>query len=146
MQIRVKCSCGAEKCPEWAVVELQGTVELNASFQTHLQNLQIGQLCRLSSTSQESYTFTVGYHELTGSKVTLKKPLLVLKKVKGFMDVDQNDDNNKKDDLPSSKVELDVIGIIRHKILFKTRPKALISKPQPLVKERTRAAVHTVPN
>jgi chromosome transmission fidelity protein 8 len=49
-----------------------------------------------------------------------------LKKVKRFMDVDQSDDNN-KGDLPSSKVELDVIGIIRHKILFKTRPKALIS-------------------
>ena len=75
---------------------------------------------------QESYTFTVGYHELTGSKVTLKKPLLVLKKVKRFKDVDQSDDNN-KGDLLSSKVELDVIGIIRHKILFKTRPKALIS-------------------
>jgi chromosome transmission fidelity protein 8 len=72
---------------------------------------------------QESFTFTVGYHELTGSKVTLKKPLLVLKKVKRFMDVDQSDDNN-KGDLPSSKVELDVIGIIRHKILFKARPKA----------------------
>ncbi|KAJ6883019.1 hypothetical protein NC651_029322 [Populus alba x Populus x berolinensis] len=43
------------------------------------------------------------------------------------MDVDQADDNsssNNKGDLPSSKVELDVIGIIRHKILFKTRPKA----------------------
>jgi chromosome transmission fidelity protein 8 len=58
--------------------------------------------------------------------VTLKRPLLVLKKVKGFMDVDQADDNssNNKGDLPSSKVELDVIGIIRHKILFKARPKA----------------------
>ncbi|KAJ6676148.1 CHROMOSOME TRANSMISSION FIDELITY PROTEIN 8 [Salix viminalis] len=124
MQIQVKCSCGAENCQEWVVVELQGTVELNPScFQTHLQNLQIGQLCRLSSSSQESYTFTVGYHELTGSKVTLKKPLLVLKKVKGFMDVDQSDDN--KGDLPSSKIELDVIGIIRHKILFKTRPKGI---------------------
>uniref|UniRef100_A0A6N2NJD2 Post-SET domain-containing protein n=1 Tax=Salix viminalis TaxID=40686 RepID=A0A6N2NJD2_SALVM len=117
MQIQVKCSCGAENCREWVVVELQGT---------------------------ESYTFTVGYHELTGSKVTLKKPLLVLKKVKGFMDVDQSDDN--KGDLPSSKIELDVIGIIRHKILFKTRPRALISKLQPLVKERVRSEDHAVPN
>jgi hypothetical protein len=53
MQIQVKCSCGAENCREWVVVELQGTVELNPSFfQTHLQNLQIGQICRLSSSSQ----------------------------------------------------------------------------------------------
>lgn len=69
---------------------------------------------------QENYTFTVGYHELTGSKVTLKKPLLVLKKLKS-MDLDQGSENG------PAEVELDVIGIIRHKILFKTRPRALIS-------------------
>jgi chromosome transmission fidelity protein 8 len=28
---------------------------------------------------------------------------------------------------PAAAVELDVIGVIRHKILFKDRPKALIS-------------------
>ncbi|XP_012090278.1 putative uncharacterized protein DDB_G0287975 [Jatropha curcas] len=134
MQIQVKCSCGAENCPEWAIVELQGVVEVQPSFQDRLQNLEIGELCRPSS--QENYTFTVGYHELTGSKLTLKKPLLVLKKVK-YMDVDQGCGS---DDDSSNKVELDVIGIIRHKILFKTRPKALISKPQPVVKERANFA------
>lgn len=49
MQIQVKCSCGEEKCPEWAIVELQGVVELQPSFQGTLQNLEIGQLCRPSS-------------------------------------------------------------------------------------------------
>ncbi|EEF51412.1 putative uncharacterized protein DDB_G0287975 [Ricinus communis] len=137
MQIQVKCSCGAE-CPEWAIVELQGVVEVQPALQDRLQNLVIGQLCRNSS--QENYTFTVGYHELTGSKVTLKKPLLVLKKVK-YMDVDQG-----SDDQSASKVELDVIGIIRHKILFKNRPKALISKPEPVVKERANAAGSSVLN
>ena len=72
---------------------------------------------------QENYTFTVGYHELSGSKVPLKKPLLVLKKsIKSYMEIDHKDD-----DLNSSRVELEVIGIIRQRILFKTRPKALIS-------------------
>ncbi|KAJ0662823.1 putative chromosome transmission fidelity protein [Helianthus annuus] len=78
------------------------------------------------------YTFTVGYHELSGSKIPLKKPLLVLKKkiTKSDMEIDQNDDS-----LNSSRVELEVTGIIRHRILFKTRPKALISgKMQPFVK------------
>ncbi|XP_065868442.1 uncharacterized protein [Euphorbia lathyris] len=132
MEIKVKCSCGAEKCPEWAVVELQGVVEVQPSFRDQLQNLVIGELCRPSS--QENYTFTVGYHELTGSKVSLKKPLLVLKKVK-HMDVDEDCGNH------SATVEMDVVGIIRHKILFKNRPKALISKPpQPVTKERTNAA------
>ncbi|KAK6926263.1 hypothetical protein RJ641_007982 [Dillenia turbinata] len=31
---------------------------------------------------REMYTLTVGYHELTGSKVPLKKLLLILKKAK----------------------------------------------------------------
>jgi chromosome transmission fidelity protein 8 len=48
--------------------------------------------------------------------VTLKKPLLVLRKKK-------NDGQGG----PAAAVELDVIGVIRHKILFKDRPKALIS-------------------
>ncbi|KAB5532438.1 hypothetical protein DKX38_019108 [Salix brachista] len=44
------------------------------------------------------------------------------------MDVGQAYYNsNNKGDLPSSKVELYVIGIIRHQIFFKPRPKALIS-------------------
>ncbi|KAK3006278.1 hypothetical protein RJ639_017772 [Escallonia herrerae] len=125
MQIRVKCSCGEGKCPEWAIVELQGVVEAQPDFQDRLQNLQIGLLCRPSS--QENYTFTVGYHELTGSKVPLKKPLLVLKKIKH---------SNAEEDSATvnlSRVEMDVIGIIRHRILFKTRPKALISSKLLLV-------------
>lgn len=49
----------------------------------------------------------------------LKKPILVLKKV----EVEEGGGG----DADSKRVELDVIGVIRHKILFKTRPKALIS-------------------
>ncbi|KAL6127743.1 hypothetical protein ACLB2K_071106 [Fragaria x ananassa] len=113
MQIRVKCSCG-ENCPEWAMIELQGMVEVQPQFQDRLQNLKIGVLCRPSS--PETYTFTVGYHELTGTKMPLKKPLLVLNKVK-----------EGGEEGGSGRVELEVIGIIRHRILFKTRPKALIS-------------------
>ncbi|PWA59508.1 hypothetical protein CTI12_AA389880 [Artemisia annua] len=118
------------------MIEVQGVVEVQPSFQDSLSNLQIGILCRPSS--QENYTFTVGYHELTGSKIPLKKPLLVLKKkvTESYMEIDQNDDD---DAANSSRVELEVIGIIRQRILFKTRPKALISKPQLAVKEKVSA-------
>ncbi|KAI3817981.1 hypothetical protein L1987_11783 [Smallanthus sonchifolius] len=130
MEIKLKCSCGESSWPEWAIIELQGVVEVQPAFQDRMQNLQIGLLCRPSS--QETYTFTVGYHELSGSKIPLKKPLLVLKKkmIKSDMEIDQND---------SSRVELEVVGIIRQRILFKTRPKALISEPQSAVKEKVRA-------
>ncbi|CAI9092192.1 OLC1v1027377C1 [Oldenlandia corymbosa var. corymbosa] len=131
MKIKVRCSCGEGKCPEWAVVELQGVVETQPAFQNRLHNLQIGVLCRPSS--QETYTFTVGYHELTGTKVPLKKPMLVLKKIKpASYEGDNGDGENGSG---SAGVEMEVIGIIRHKILFKTRPKALISgPPQPVAK------------
>ncbi|OVA14114.1 Chromosome transmission fidelity protein 8 [Macleaya cordata] len=133
MQIQVKCSCGEGNCPEWAIVELQGVIEVQPSFKDRIENLEIGRLCR--SSSEETYTFTVGYHELSGTKVKLKKPLLVLKKKKAMVDSDENSGNPN-----SSRAELEVIGIIRQRILFKTRPKALISKPQLQVKEKKTGA------
>ncbi|CAD5187244.1 unnamed protein product [Musa acuminata subsp. malaccensis] len=123
MQIQVKCNCGDGKCPEWAIIELQGVVESQLAISDQINGLEIGHLCcsSLSSSSQLSYIFTVGYHELSGTKVQLKKPLLVLKK-KAAVDA-------AGPEFPaSSATELEVIGIIRQKILFKTRPKALISR------------------
>ncbi|XP_058078106.1 uncharacterized protein LOC131226313 [Magnolia sinica] len=125
MQIQVKCSCGEGKCPEWAIIELQGVVEAQPSVENRIQNLEIGRLCH--SSSQGNFTFTVGYHELSGTKIPLKKPLLVLKKKK----VVEEDEPNPR---VSSRAELEIIGIIRQRILFKTRPKALISRPQ--IKEK----------
>ncbi|KAE8735588.1 Methyl-CPG-binding domain protein 13, putative isoform 1 [Hibiscus syriacus] len=106
-----------------------GVIESQPSFQDPLQDLQIGQLCRPSFWG--IYTFTIGYHdhELTWSKVELKKPMVVLKKTK-CMGVDRSDDAS------SSSAELDVVvGVIRHKIFFKSRLKALIS-----VKEKANTA------
>ncbi|KAF5175534.1 Chromosome transmission fidelity protein [Thalictrum thalictroides] len=126
MQIQVKCNCGDQSCPEWAVVEMQGVVEVQPSFQDRLQNLEIGCLCR---TSSQDFTFTVGYHELTGSRMLLKKPLLVLKKKRA---IDPNEPSNPN----SSRVELEIVGVIHHRVLFKTRPQALISSVQLQVKEK----------
>ncbi|XP_008652531.1 putative uncharacterized protein DDB_G0287975 [Zea mays] len=127
MQIRVQCACGESSCPEWAVVELQGVVQPQASFAGDIRGLHIGRLCSspspASASSKAGFTFTVGYHELAGTKVTLKKPLLVLRKKK------VNAGAQEEEPPTAAEVELEVIGIIRHKILFKDRPKALISKP-----------------
>ncbi|KAK8943895.1 hypothetical protein KSP40_PGU010323 [Platanthera guangdongensis] len=72
--------------------------------------------CREWAIIEGNYTFTIGYHELSGTKMHLKRPFLVLRTKK----VETVGDSN-------SSVELHVVGIIRHRILFKTRPKALIS-------------------
>lgn len=65
----------------------------------------------------------IGYHEIEGTKVTLKKPLVILKKVKKNSD-DMELDNSV---VTGDSVEMQIVGIIRHKLLFKSRPKALIS-------------------
>ncbi|CAM0950926.1 unnamed protein product [Alopecurus aequalis] len=119
MQIQIRCECGEAACPEWAVVEVQGVLQPQACFSGRIQGLHIGRLCSTSSSpsSKGAYTFTVGYHELAGTRVTLKKPLLVMRKKKNDGQAGQ------------AAVELEVIGVIRQKILFKDRPKALISKP-----------------
>ncbi|GLJ25378.1 hypothetical protein SUGI_0485820 [Cryptomeria japonica] len=131
MQIKLKCNCSKEDCMEWAILELQGTIDVQLAFRNKLQNLQIGSLCR--SSKQDNYFFTVGYHELEGKKVPLKKPLLVLRKQKE-VDMRDVDANFNIPEVKRSIVEYEVIGIIKQKILFKTRPKALISKPE--VKEK----------
>lgn len=132
MQIQVRCGCGEAACPEWAVVEVQGVLQPQPCFSGRIQGLHIGRLCTSSpsssSNSKGGYTFTVGYHELTGTKVTLKKPLLVLRKKKKNA---------------AEEVELEVIGVIRHKILFKDRPKALISKPPTKEKALPAATIAT---
>ncbi|KAG6411330.1 hypothetical protein SASPL_129410 [Salvia splendens] len=114
MLIQVKCSCGERQCPEWAIVELQGTVEAQPSFQDRIQNLQIGLLLRPST--EEIYTLVVGYHELTGSKQRLKKPILVLKKIEGG----ENSD--------SKRVELDDLNRLPKE---KTVPMLLLCSTNP---------------
>ncbi|XP_062199416.1 uncharacterized protein LOC133901895 [Phragmites australis] len=139
MQIRVRCGCGESSCPEWAVVELQGVVQPQPSFSGDIRGLHIGRLCSSpsgSTNSKAGYTFTVGYHELAGTKVTLKKPLLVLRKKKVSSGGDQ------EPPVAAAELELEVIGVIRHKILFKDRPKALISKLPTKEKKTLQAAAN----
>ena len=78
---------------------------------------------------KDEYYLTIGYHQLQGKKVALKKPLLVLqKKVHDEAPMDVDDDSGTQyPKQMTPKVDLRVIGVIRHKLLFKTRPKALIS-------------------
>ncbi|CAM6089274.1 unnamed protein product [Calypogeia fissa] len=128
--IPVRCPCRV--CPEeWAMIELQGSIDIQQSaLHQKLETLTIGSLCMHPG---NKFIFNVGYHELEGSKVTLKKPLVIMKKKKvaeNEMEVDLSESYGQG----SSDVEMEVVGIIRHKLLFKNRPKALISRPEVKVK------------
>lgn len=138
MQIQVKCECGASDCKEWALLELQGVLEIQPSAQhLPLHALRIGSLCR--GQHQDKYQLTIGYHVLEGKKIALKKPMLVLRKIvkEEPMEVEPSFSSlGTQYPKPVKKhAELNVIGVIRHKLLFKTRPKALISKQEGKVKK-----------
>ena len=64
-------------------------------------------------------TVIIGHHKLEGEKVTLSKPLAVLKKRReGTGDGPDGE----------GRVKYDVEGVIRWKFIFKERPRLLISK------------------
>ncbi|KAH7404695.1 hypothetical protein KP509_15G038700, partial [Ceratopteris richardii] len=94
-----------------------------------LSRQKCGSIC---CCEEEKYYFTIGYHELEGKKVSLKKPMLVLQKVLREDPIDVESSpvvlSTQYPTQVQKTSELKAIGIIRHKILFKTRPKALISK------------------
>mmetsp|Transcript_42634 Transcript_42634/g.101237 ORF Transcript_42634/g.101237 Transcript_42634/m.101237 type:complete len:109 (+) Transcript_42634:160-486(+) len=103
----VGCACGV--CPQWTMIELQGELALNDPENSTLEGLDLGVLC-LQKTGD--IHITIGYHQLDGKVVQLKKPFVLLAK-----------------DHEGQAHKFKVAGIVKQKILFKTRPKALISKP-----------------
>jgi chromosome transmission fidelity protein 8 len=97
---------------------------------------------------------TVGIHCLEGSVVPLKKPFAVLEKRGGRgagagADADAAAEAagppfpSASPSLPAlaSPVRYEVIGVIRRKCLFKTRPRALITGPGALARRVEAAAV-----
>jgi chromosome transmission fidelity protein 8 len=99
---------------------------------------------------------TVGIHCLEGSVVPLKKPFAVLEKRGGRDagasggggadgDADPAGAASQPSPSPSaplaSPVRYEVVGVIRRKCLFKTRPRALITGPGALARQVEAAAV-----
>ena len=57
MQIHVKCGCDRKDCSDWALLELQGVLEIQASAQhLPLHSLPVGSLC---STQQVNMSHTI---------------------------------------------------------------------------------------
>ena len=100
----------AEK--DWMIIELQGILESN---QTGGYNgLPIGDL-HFDEKGQP--LLIIGHHLLNGKIVMLEKPFAVLKKAKIV-----------NEELESTSTEYTVQALVRKKIIFKTRPKPIITK------------------
>uniref|UniRef100_A0A1B6DT75 Chromosome transmission fidelity protein 8 homolog n=1 Tax=Clastoptera arizonana TaxID=38151 RepID=A0A1B6DT75_9HEMI len=91
----------------WGIVELQG--ELESRVQTMLQSQFVGDL---HCTNQEGGIpiLIIGHHILYGKSVKLEKPFAVMQRLR-----------------TDEKTEYTIKAIVKHKLVFKTRPKPIIA-------------------
>jgi chromosome transmission fidelity protein 8 len=101
---------------EYCMFEFQGQVVHEAGL---TEGFTIGALSA-HEVKKDTVCLQVGYHRLEGTKVPLKKPIVVL--------VREGQDNGQG---LGSQEEASFIAraVIRCKFIFNTRPKALISHP-----------------
>ncbi|KPJ07205.1 DNA excision repair protein haywire [Papilio machaon] len=96
----------ASGVPEWAIVELQGLVQMKkeaTAGRTVIGDLHYYQRNRHP-------VLVLGHHILNGKEVKLEQPMAVIEKV----DID-------------GKLEYKIKAIVKKKLLFKSRPKPIIS-------------------
>ncbi|XP_075979147.1 chromosome transmission fidelity protein 8 homolog [Anticarsia gemmatalis] len=107
MQIYVDCKTENENgVPEWAIVELQGLVQMKKEGAT--STTVIGDLHYYSRNRVP--VLVLGHHILTGKETKLEQPMAVIEKT------------NLED-----KTNYRVKAIVKKKLLFKSRPKPIIS-------------------
>ena len=118
MQILVSLSDTGTQ--EWGLVELQG--QLETRDQISFDSMHIGSL---HFDSNSTPNLIIGHHLLTGRVVDLEKAIAVLQKTSRSTSVDEDSDSEKK------SIQHKVVAIIRKKIIFKYRPKPIITKTLP---------------
>jgi len=105
---------------QWGILELQGDLASQSGDDLHGQF--IGDL---HYTKQGVPILIIGHHILTGKEVTLEKPYAVLERKRG---VQQNCCHQEStSELSEFKTEYQIRAVIKKKLLFKVRPKPIIS-------------------
>ncbi len=123
VQLFVKFS--PEGVDEWGIVELQG--ELETRDQMPFDQMHIGDLYFNKKGTPQ---MIIGHHLLTGKVEKLDKPYAVLKKhvsESHSMDLEQTD----SEQLESQSTEYRVVAMVTRKVIFKNRPKPIVTKTLP---------------
>ncbi|EGI71026.1 Chromosome transmission fidelity protein 8-like protein [Acromyrmex echinatior] len=104
----------------WAIIDLQGDLK----FET-IDNPGDQLIGDLHFTKTGVPILIIGIHVLHGKEVTLDKPLLVLEKHHDTRD-------ERIEEETTTKTEYFVKAIVRKKLLFKSRPKPIVTNvPKP---------------
>lgn len=110
-------------CKEWAIIELQGTLEMQAhSKDDPLAGKFIGDL---HFTKSGEPTLIIGHHILYGKMSKLEKPFAVIKKRTGSPS--KPPPLGSRESGVASSTRYDVMGLVKHKLLFNQRPKPIIA-------------------
>ena len=126
---------------QWGLVELQGLLETRD--QVPFAGMHIGDL---HFDARGVPNLILGHHLLTGKVVELEKPFAVLKKrasgtgdcqdISLDPDLDSNTEWNpseleKRTGTAQTATEYEIVALITQKIIFKNRPKPIITKVLP---------------
>ena len=119
MQILIRLS---DQCGEWYIVELQGVLETKDGLT--LSNLWIGDL---HFDADGRPQMIIGHHLLSGSFVKLDKPLAVMKKITNSVE-----EVEEEMDCDQTQTSYEITALVRKKLIFKDRPKPIVSKKMPI--------------
>lgn len=114
VQIVMRVKDGIE---EWCLVELQGALETRD--EVACDGMHIGDL---HFDAKGTPNLIIGHHLLTGKLVALEKPFAVLNKHK----ITPNDDTS-INGTNQAGTEYEVVALLTQKIVFKNRPKPIIT-------------------